>query len=120
MIGPYSNMEAAAIMAHEANRAYCELLGDESQVPWQNASQNQKDSALAGVTSIWERPSSTPEESHEGWLAHKEADGWVYGEVKDEDARTHPCMVDYEDLPESQRLKDSLFGAVVRAVLRLP
>lgn len=120
MVGQHSNMMAAAILAHEANRVYCTLLGDDSQVPWGRAPQWQQDSAIAGVTAINHDPTITPEQSHEGWFAQKESDGWVYGEVKDAEAKTHPCMVAYGDLPEDQRLKDSLFGAVVRTVLRLP
>lgn len=119
MFGLHSTIKAAAIMAHETNRAYCALLGDDSQVSWEAAPQWQQDSAIAGVNAINRDPTTTPEQSHEGWLAQKESDGWVYGEVKDAEAKTHPCMVAYRDLPEDQRFKDSLFGAVVRLILRL-
>jgi len=34
--------------------------------------------------------------------------------VKDAKAKTHPCMVDYDQLPAEQRRKDELFGAAVR------
>lgn len=60
---------------------------------------------------------ATPAQTHEQWLAHKQADGWVYGDVKDPRAKTHPCMVPYADLPPSQRAKDAIFVGVVRAVL---
>ena len=58
-----------------------------------------------------------PRESHAGWLAEKVATGWVYGPVKDPAAKTHPCMVPYDDLPPEQRAKDSIYVSVVRAVL---
>lgn len=117
MVGTVPLLLAAAMLAHEANRAYCAILGDDSQVPWGDAPQWQKDSALAGVRAIHEQPDLHPEDSHIGWMALKEKEGWVYGEEKDEEAKTHPCMVAYVDLPDGQRLKDALFGANVRAVL---
>ena len=36
------------------------------------------------------------------------AAGWTYGFQKSELARTHPCLVAYEDLPPEQRAKDFL------------
>lgn len=119
MFGEQPVLLAAAILAHETNRAYCAVLGDDSQTSWYDAPQWQRDSALAGVVAIHRDPTTTPEQSHEGWLAQKQEDGWRWGEVKDADAKTHPCFMSYEDLPEDQRLKDSLFGAVVRLILGL-
>lgn len=107
------NADQIAMIAHEANRAYCANLGDMSQVPWIVAPQWQKDSALKGVTAILANPCMTPAGSHEGWLKHKTEEGWTYGEVKDEFKKTHPCMKPYNELPQEQRLKDHLFRAVV-------
>ena len=42
--------------------------------------------------------------------------GWVYGEHKDEQRKTHPCIVPYDELPAAQRAKDALFLANVRAL----
>jgi len=109
--------EQIARVAHESNRAYCVGLGDFSQPGWDEAPAWQKDSAVAGVAQIRKDPSTTPEQSHEGWLRMKQLDGWVYGAVKDPERKQHPCMVPYSELPEKQRRKDALFGAVVRALL---
>ena len=62
---------------------------------------------------------TTPEESHENWRKVKDAEGWVYGPVKDAEAKTHPCMVPYEELPSAQIIKDHLFQAVVRVCSEL-
>lgn len=105
-----------ARVAHEINRAYCESLGDDSQVPWREAPQWQKDSAIEGVRMHLSNPQATPEDSHKRWLAKKEADGWVWGEVKDADAKTHPCMVPFDQLPQAQQSKDYIFRAVVHAL----
>jgi len=108
-------VKAIAIACHEANRAYCLSLGDESQPSWEDAPIWQSNSAIDGVTYHLEHD-TTPEQSHENWLAVKEAEGWVYGEVKDADAKTHPCMMPYAELPAEQKAKDYIFTAVVEQV----
>lgn len=109
--------QAIARVAHEVNRAYCEALGDLSQKPWDEAPEWQRESAVNGVRFHDENPDASPSASHDNWLAEKVAGGWVYGDVKDPDARTHPCCVPYEKLPVEQRAKDYIFRAVARALL---
>ena len=109
----------AARTAHEANRVLCLSLGDTSQPTWPDAPDWQKSSAIKGVEMIAANPATTPEQSHEGWLAEKAATGWKYGPVKNPETKEHPCFVPYGELPEAQRLKDDMFGAVVRSVLGL-
>ncbi len=109
---------AAAQAAHEANRAYCQLIGDDSQPHWEDAPGWQRESALAGVSVIQAHPAITAAVLHGQWLTRKQSEGWVYGATKDAEKKTHPCMVPYDELPASQRVKDDIFGAVVRAMLR--
>ena len=109
-------VEHIARICHEANKAYCESLGDVSQVSWEMAPDWQKQSAISGVRFHMAHPESTPEMSHMEWLKQKEREGWVYGLVKDASKKEHPCMVAYNDLPVEQRMKDSLFVAIVRAL----
>lgn len=111
-----TNQEIARV-CHEANRAYCAAIGDNSQVKWEDAPQWQRDSAIAGVAAIEINPEMTPRESHEGWLAQKEADGWKFGEVKNAETKEHPCFRPYDELPVEQRAKDYIFGGVARALL---
>lgn len=111
-------IEQIARVAHEANRAYCETLGDTSQVPFDAAPGWQKQSAVEGVRGIYEGRITGPGDSHRSWQAEKEREGWKYGEVKDAAAKTHPCMVPFEELPVEQQVKDHLFFAVVKAILK--
>ena len=103
-----------AKMCHEVNKAYCESMGDESQVPWEMAPANIQESVVNGVMFRLMNPESTPADSHESWLKFKRADGWVYGPIKDAAKKEHPCMAPYAELPEQQRAKDHVFAAVVK------
>lgn len=100
-----------AMAAHEANRVYCRALGDLSQVQWDDAAEWQRTSALKGVDGVF--AGNGPGASHESWLKEKQETGWVYGETKDAVAKTHPCIVPFEKLPEDQQQKDHLFVRTV-------
>jgi hypothetical protein len=110
------DIEAIARVCHEANRAYCRTIGDDSQPAWQDAPEWQKSSALKGVQFVIDNPGAPPSASHESWLAEKRANGWKYGPVKNPEKKEHPCVAPYDELPEAQRKKDALFQAVVQAL----
>lgn len=107
------NIEQIARVAHEINRAYCLSIGDYSQRPWDEAPEWQKESAINGVKFNLENPMATPEQSHENWRQEKIDAGWVWGSVKDETVKQHPCMVPYPYLPQRQKSKDFLFKSIV-------
>lgn len=109
-------VEQIAEVCHEANRAYCKSIGDNSQPTWEDAPDWQKKSAVTGVKYHLDNPNSKPEDSHNSWLKEKEADGWKYGEVKNPETKEHPCYVPYEQLPIEQQKKDYLFLGIVRAL----
>jgi RyR domain len=113
------NESSIAKVCHEVNKAYCEALGDKSQPTWEEAPEWQRDSALCGVRLHLTNPDSQPEDSHVSWMRQKEADGWVYGPVKDPSKKEHPCMVPFDKLPQEQQAKDYLFRAVVHALKAL-
>jgi RyR domain len=107
--------EQVARVTYEANRAYCEIIG-EPTLPFEAVA----DSVVDGVAALVADPSLTPEELHRRWYAKKVSDGWIYGKVKDAEKKTHPQMVIWNQLPEEQRIKDYLFQAIVRVLARLP
>lgn len=109
-------IEDIACVCHEVNRAYCDKNGEAGQVPWEEAPEWQRESAIAGVQFHLDRPDSTPADSHIEWMRHKREDGWKYGPHKDPSKKEHPCMVDHESLPDAQQMKDHLFLAVIRSL----
>lgn len=115
-------VEATARICHEANRAFCEYIGDKSQPPWAEAPPWQRQSAINGVSFHILHPEAGDSASHDNWMAEKLAAGWVYGRVKDPDASppTHPCLVPFEELPAEQQFKDRLFRTIVHAALQEP
>ena len=109
---------SVAKVCHEANRAYCELIQDFTQPHWEMAPEWQRNSAIAGVNFHFAHPDSKPEDSHKEWLKVKEAEGWTYGEVKDTEAKKHPCMVPFEKLPSNQQMKDFIFHGIAHGMAR--
>lgn len=102
-----------ARIAHEANKAYCDSIGDHSQKHWDEAPEWARQSAIKGVLGVLK--GNTPEQSHESWLAEKVATGWRYGKDKDAVKKTHPAMVPYAKLPKFQKVKNHIFVGTVRA-----
>ena len=46
------------------------------------------------------------ENVHEVWAAGRIADGWTYGEKRDDEKKTTPCLVPYADLTETEKAYD--------------
>jgi hypothetical protein len=109
--------EAIAKVCHQANKAYCEALGDDSQAEWENAPDWARKSAIDGVAFHLQHPDATASASHNAWLAEKEATGWKYGPRKDAEKKEHPCFVAFEQLPLEQQAKDFIFRSIVHAFM---
>ena len=43
---------------------------------------------------------------HEVWSETRISQGWTYGEQRNDELKTHPCLVPYEDLPEEEKEYD--------------
>lgn len=43
---------------------------------------------------------------HDRWMAERESQGWTFGEVRDEEAKTHPSIRPWSELTEADRDKD--------------
>jgi RyR domain len=44
--------------------------------------------------------------THDVWAQERVADGWQYGPARDDARKQHPCLVPYEELPESEKEYD--------------
>lgn len=40
---------------------------------------------------------------HEVWAQSRLSQGWTYGKLRNEELKTHPCLVPYEELSEEER-----------------
>ena len=109
-----------ARVVHEAVRAFKVARGEDELPPWERAPAWMHDASLTAVRDRLADPDAPPSAQHEAWLAEKEAAGWRYGPVKDAEARTHPLMIPYAELPVAERQKDALIQAVVDALARAP
>ena len=43
---------------------------------------------------------------HEVWAETRINQGWTFGEKRNDDLRTHPCLIPYEELPEEEKAYD--------------
>ncbi len=46
------------------------------------------------------------EHIHDTWAAGRLSEGWVYGPTLDKEKLTHPCLIPYDQLPESEKEYD--------------
>ncbi|HEY9667290.1 MAG TPA: RyR domain-containing protein [Coleofasciculaceae cyanobacterium] len=46
--------------------------------------------------------------THELWAQQRFADGWTYGTQRDDTRKEHPCLIPYDDLPESEKEYDHI------------
>ncbi len=111
--------ESIARVCHEANRALCIGIGDNSQPRWDDASNKARASSLAGVEYRLDNPAASAIAQHDQWMEDRLAAGWAYAEVTDKPNKRHACLVPYGDLPIEQRAKDALFIAVVTTLAPL-
>jgi len=105
--------DGIARVVHESVRAYKAALGEDALPLWDQAPQWQIDATRSAVDFRLNNPGAGAREQHEQWKENKLADGWRYGKVKNAEAKTHPLLITYEDLPASELLKDRLIQAVI-------
>ncbi len=43
---------------------------------------------------------------HEVWAEKRIRQGWTYGEQRNDELKTHPCLIPYEELPEEEKEYD--------------
>lgn len=69
------------------------------------------------ITALLER---LAEHNHDVWAKQRIADGWQHGPARNDERKEHPCLVPYEELPESEKEFDRQTAReVLKAVLAL-
>lgn len=97
-------LDKCAEFVHAVHAAYCKFI-DESEVPYFD-----KASIIDGLKMESGHQLISPSRSHDNWMAFKLKDGWRYGEKKDREAKTHPCLLPFQFLPRTEQLKDDVFN----------
>lgn len=44
--------------------------------------------------------------NHENWSQGRLKDGWQLGDHRDDERKLHPCLIPYDELPESEKEYD--------------
>ena len=109
-------IEICARVAHEAMRAYKIGLGEDVLPVWDKLSDDLRASTIAGVAYRLKNPNAPLSAQHDQWMAERMAAGWRKGKVKDAKLKTHPSLIPYEKLQETERRKDALIAQVVEAI----
>ena len=108
-----------AKLCYDVNKAYSAVIGDLSfKRSWEDAFNWEREANIDGVRYVVENPYITPDELHERWVRYKVENGWKYGIVKDEQAKTHPNIVPYLNIPREIRVKDHIFLEIVKSRLK--
>lgn len=55
---------------------------------------------------------------HLRWSWDKRLNGWVYGNVRDNNKKTHPGLISYDQLPETEKEKDREMVRLIPALLQ--
>lgn len=60
------------------------------------------------------------EHVHDVWALQRIESGWTVGKERNDSLKTHPCLVPYSDLPESEKEVDrATVRGIVNALLKL-
>ncbi|KAL4647687.1 ryanodine receptor 1-like isoform X1 [Arapaima gigas] len=60
------------------------------------------------------------ENIHELWAVTRIEQGWTYGEFRDDNKKLHPCLVDFQSLPEPERNYNlQMSGETIKTLLAL-
>lgn len=43
---------------------------------------------------------------HDVWAETRIRQGWKYGKQRNDELKTHPCLIPYEDLPDEEKVYD--------------
>ncbi|MDP3443372.1 MAG: RyR domain-containing protein [Ignavibacteria bacterium] len=58
--------------------------------------------------------------THEVWAESRIKDGWTYGVNRDDVLKQHPCLLPYEEIPESEKEYDKTISlSIIKLLIKL-
>lgn len=108
-----SSPRKIAHKAHDAIRRFNLVLGDTDTL-WKDENEKVKRVWTKHVSYIIDHPDSDSQTVHNLWRTYKNGEGWIFGEEKSREDKTHPCLVSYDKLHEIERMKYFIFMETVR------
>lgn len=101
-------LETIAKQAYNANAIYMHANGNHL-CSWDSLPITVRDVMIAAVEEYAAGNFRHAVNIHSRWYEAMKEAGWNYGETFCNDAKTHPYMLAYDELPTELRIKDALF-----------
>lgn len=111
------NVKSVAKLLHSQNNVIKKLNGEKVLYEdFKDLPEEMSESLLIAIQTYLNNAEITPEQMHNKWLATRASNGWVYGDVISYEAKTHPNMVTYDELPFNQKIKDLALLNVLKII----
>ena len=111
-------------IASHIHQITCQIPRMDGSMPecWSELNLEQQEMASKAVREIYDMPHklgkqgqmSDAETLHDLWWDLKLKDGWTLGNY-DRENKKHPCMIPFDDLPDSERCKDLVWVKLTEA-----
>ena len=102
-------------------KAYYDSLGHGATHPlWEESDYSSKLSVMRQIATVLDHPEWGPGDFHEYWVKAKRQAGYEFGETYDLVTATHPKMVEYALLPDTEKTGYAIFLALIRAMQEGP
>ncbi len=85
-------------------------------MPYLPQPQNTDDIELG--SDLMELVEALAKDVHEQWAAARMRDGWQYGPARNDQKKLHPCLIPYEELPESEKEYDRITAITTLKLIR--
>jgi hypothetical protein len=111
---PIQILAKIAEQAHNVNNVWTKEVGNDTRPEWHTLSQEDKEHYIHAVANAIDSKLESPQEAHKQWSTWMLAQGWEFGEQYDREGKKHPNLRPYDQLPETEKVKDILFIAVCK------
>lgn len=106
------NLLVLASALHGATQVFPRPDGS-CPVTWAQLTDADKERSVRALEELLDSDPRTPEGYHQLWWDLKIEAGWSHGEIYCDKNLTHPCLVPFDQLTETEQIKDKIWGALV-------